>query len=89
MKGSFILPSSLNGSGFAEFGLELNCGSGNRRELKLEESGFASEREAVEELCDTLESAQWKNGQWIFFPPNRDVLNSVLKCMCCYSNRVE
>lgn len=66
MKDPFILPSSKMDFD-TQFGLELNSGDGDRRELKLGKFHSASKRDAVEELSGKLEAGLWKNGQGIFF----------------------
>ena len=78
MKGSFILPSSHMGLDL-QFGLELNFGSGDSKELKLEGPGFPPERKAVEELSRKLEFALWKKGQAIFFFLNKGCLEFNVK----------
>lgn len=58
--------------------MELNFGSGDGKELKLEGSAFPPKRKAVEELRK-LEFALWKNGQVIFFFLNKGCLEFHVK----------
>lgn len=71
-----------------QFGLELNWWW-QQKEAETRRIWFCSWEEGSRGNVWYARVCTVEKWSMDFYPPNRDVLNSMLKCMCCYSNRMD